>query len=289
MRPRVVGSVIMIAAGLFCGFEILHDDGIVGQTKKPLLAPVLAAKGCFCHGDSASPITRVWISGPESLAAGMHALYKINVAKDSSIAAGFDVAAFFGDLGVYDSLDTQLMRVDPNNPIDSLELTHTDPKLASGHDTVSWTFRYSAPMTSGVIDTIYACGNSVDLSLDPNDDYWNYAPNFLVHIVSSTAVKEGSIVQSFRLAQNYPNPFNPSTVIHFEMPVPGRSSLIVYDMEGKEVEELLNDALGAGAHEVVFVADKEKGISSGVYFYRLVVQPSAGEPIVATRKMLLVK
>ena len=167
MNSRVIGFALFSAAALFCGFNILHDDGIVGQTKKPLLAPIFLVKGCFCHGDTASSRVRVWISGPESLAAGAEALYSLNVAKDSSVAAGFNIAAFFGDLGIFDTTETQLMRVDPNNPVDSLELTHTDPKLSDGRDTISWSFYYRAPSTVGSVDTIYANGNSVDLSLDP--------------------------------------------------------------------------------------------------------------------------
>jgi hypothetical protein len=232
---------------------------------------------------------RVWIAGPETLGAGMQALYTINVAKDSSVAAGFDVASFFGDVGVYDSVGTQLMRIDPNNPVDSLELTHAIPRLAAGHDTVTWSFYYHAPSAVGRIDTIYAVGNSVDLSFDPDGDHWNYAPNFLVRIVPPTNVQQEILVRSFSLAQNYPNPFNPSTLIRFEMPVAGWSSLAVYDMTGRQLKEFRTGYLGAGIHEVNVVADQAGLLSSGVYLYRVVVQSSNTTPFVATKKMLLLK
>lgn len=282
---------VLIAVAAFFGFRILFDDGIVGQTKKPLRAPVFAVKGCFCH-DEARPDVRVWISGPESLAAGTRAVYRISVAKDSSIAAGFDVAAFFGDLGVYDTIQTQLMRIDPNNPIDSLELTHTDPQLANGHDTISWSFYYRAPMTSGVVDTIYANGNSVDLSQDPSGDAWNYAQNFLVRVTGSTTVAEARPGGSFALLQNYPNPFNPSTRIRYELPVAGNVELRVYDIAGREVATLVNESQAAGAHEVVFDASNLRALASGMYVYRLTMRPadgSAAQQQVAARKMVLVK
>ena len=293
MNLRTIGFVIYGFAAVLCGFTILHDDGVVGQTKKPLVAPVFLVKGCFCHDDTASVQTRVWITGPETLAAGARAIFSINVAKDSSIAAGFDVAAFFGDLGVYDSAETQLMRIDGSNPVDSLELTHVDPKLANGQDTISWSFYYRAPSTVGRIDTIYASGNSVDLSFDPSGDHWNYAPNFLVRVVSPTTVFESPVPQSIRLMQNYPNPFNPSTVIRFELPVPGHASLCVYDIDGRKVQELVNGYLSAGTHDVRFIVGGASGeISSGVYLYRLELQPPPGmhEAFFRdTRKMVFLK
>jgi len=293
MYSRVIGFIIFSTAVLICGFNVLHDTGIVGQTKKPLVAPLFSVKGCFCHTpDTPSVQTRVWVAGPESLAAGRQALYSINVEKDSNVAAGFDVAAFLGDLGIYDSAETQLMRIDPSNPVDSLELTHSVPKLAGVHDTISWSFYYRAPLAVGSVDTIYASGNSVDLSLDPAGDYWNYAPNFLVRITSSVDVREQPVAQSFRLNQNYPNPFNPSTLIKFEMPATGRASLSVFDMTGRKVKELVNEYMVRGSHEVQFVADDGAKLSSGVYFYQLVVEPLdgvQGARLVKTKKMVLLK
>jgi len=292
MSTRVTGFSLFAIAMLFCGFRILHDDGIVGQTKKPLQAPYFQVKGCFCHGDSASERTRVWIEGPETLTAGQEALYTLSVAKDSSIAAGLDVAAFFGDLGIVDSLGTQLMRIDPNNPVDSLELTHTNPKLADGRDTISWPFYYRAPLAAGLVDTIYANGNSVDMSFDPDGDYWNYAPNFLVHIVGSVGVNKQPGAKTFVLQQNYPNPFNPTTMIRFTLPFSGWVSLSVFDVTGRRVADLVNSNLPFGDHGVTFVAGSYGLASSGVYLYRLTLQPSGGlgaAPFVMSKKMLLLK
>ncbi len=281
MSTRVTGSLLFLAAGLFCGFNILYDDGVVGLTKKPLHAPPFLVNGCFCHGDSANIRTRVWISGPETLAAGMQALYTINVAKDSNIAAGFDVAAFLGDLGVYDSAATQLMRIDPNNPVDSLELTHTDPRLSEGHDTISWSFWYRAPLTFGIIDTLYAAGNSVDTNHDPSGDYWNFSPNFLVHVVGPSGVREQPVAQSFGLMQNYPNPFNPSTTISFSLPRRALTTITIYNTLGQRVATLLSGDLGPGTYSTEWNAGD---IASGVYYYRL----QAGE-LSETKKLLLAR
>jgi hypothetical protein len=281
--------ITLVTAGIvgFYGFKVLYHDGIVGQTKKPLRAPVFSVKGCFCHGDSASPRTRVWISGPDTVRAGTQALFSVNVAKDTNLAAGFNVAAFLGHLGVRDTAGTQLMRVDPNNPIDSLELTHTDAKLGNGRDTIAWQFWYRAPSIIGLTDTIYAVGNSIDTSRDPDGDRWNYAPNFLVRIAGPTAIAHESIAQDFALVQNYPNPFNPTTTIEYQLPVESRVSLKVYDLLGREVATLVNEVQGLGFKSVEFSASN---LASGVYFYRMEALPvNGGAAFSQLRKLIVLK
>ena len=70
----------------------------------------------------------------------------------------------------------------------------------------------------------------------------------------------------FLLCQNYPNPFNPSTKIKFEIPTSTLVRLVVYDLLGREVIELLNKYLNSGSYETEF---KPRDLSSGVYFYNL--------------------
>ncbi len=84
----------------------------------------------------------------------------------------------------------------------------------------------------------------------------------------TTDVEENgkSLPHEFLLYQNYPNPFNPSTTIRFTLPQAGHVTLQVFDVLGREVAVLLNEHLPAGEHSVVFDA---RGLSSGVYFYRL--------------------
>ncbi|OGU36241.1 MAG: hypothetical protein A2315_08370 [Ignavibacteria bacterium RIFOXYB2_FULL_35_12] len=71
---------------------------------------------------------------------------------------------------------------------------------------------------------------------------------------------------SFELYQNYPNPFNPSTKISWQSPVTGRQGLKVFDFLGNEIATLVDEDKPAGSYEVEFEA---KGLSSGIYFYKL--------------------
>jgi endonuclease/exonuclease/phosphatase family metal-dependent hydrolase len=86
-----------------------------------------------------------------------------------------------------------------------------------------------------------------------------------------------------KLSQNYPNPFNPSTVISYQLAENSAVSLKVYDMLGREVATLLNNArVAAGTHEVTFDASE---LSSGMYIYQL--KTTKGQQL--TRKMMLIK
>jgi len=94
-----------------------------------------------------------------------------------------------------------------------------------------------------------------------------------------------AIPQSFALHQNYPNPFNPTTVIRYELPVAGKITLKLYNLLGKEVMILENDA----SHEPGYyerVVDL-RSFASGIYFYRISV--SGERRFEATKKMVLAK
>lgn len=90
-----------------------------------------------------------------------------------------------------------------------------------------------------------------------------------------------NVPSSFSLNQNYPNPFNPSTTITYSIPKNEIVNLKVFDILGREVVELINKEMTAGAHSVQWNA---QNIPSGVYFYKI----TAGV-FSKTNKMLLLK
>jgi len=93
--------------------------------------------------------------------------------------------------------------------------------------------------------------------------------------------EEGQVPDGYTLSQNYPNPFNPSTQIRFTITETATTTLKVYDMMGREVATLVNEALAPGAYNVKFDA---KSLSSGTYVY---VLTSGGNRLM--NKMLLLK
>lgn len=73
------------------------------------------------------------------------------------------------------------------------------------------------------------------------------------------------------LEQNYPNPFNPSTLINFHLAVSGHVSLTVFDVLGRRIATLVDDAVQAGSHTVVWdgADDSGRDVPSGTYIYRV--------------------
>jgi len=92
---------------------------------------------------------------------------------------------------------------------------------------------------------------------------------------------DGKLPSRYELSQNYPNPFNPTTSIQFSIANPQFTILKVYDVLGHEVATLVNEEMQPGNYEVAWDA---RGMSSGVYFYRLRASNFAD-----TKKLLLLR
>ncbi|MEW6196020.1 MAG: S8 family serine peptidase [Bacteroidota bacterium] len=106
--------------------------------------------------------------------------------------------------------------------------------------------------------------------------------------------EEKQLPTDFILYQNYPNPFNPSTTISYKLQASSYVTLKVYDVLGREIATLVNEEQLPGKYRVKFDvgANQRFALSSGVYFYRLVV--SGANPLTAddsadVKKMILIK
>ncbi|MEK0371272.1 MAG: T9SS type A sorting domain-containing protein, partial [Nitrosopumilus sp.] len=81
--------------------------------------------------------------------------------------------------------------------------------------------------------------------------------------------------------QNYPNPLNPVTTIQFELPEQIHVTLTIYDVQGREIDVLINKVQSPGSHKIQWDARK---VASGIYFYSL---ETTNHQI--TRKMILLR
>ena len=84
--------------------------------------------------------------------------------------------------------------------------------------------------------------------------------------VAAEPVSE-AVPQAATLAQNYPNPFHGATTIPFAVTEPAPTTLVVYDLLGREVARLVDETLAPGSYEARFDG---ADLASGVYLYRLV-------------------
>ncbi|MFC1480744.1 T9SS type A sorting domain-containing protein [Candidatus Neomarinimicrobiota bacterium] len=88
-----------------------------------------------------------------------------------------------------------------------------------------------------------------------------------VTVNGESAIPEELLLpEQIALQQNYPNPFNPTTSISYTVPQGGKISLIVYDINGREVARLSEDYKIPGQHKVQW---NGQGLPSGIYIARL--------------------
>ncbi len=105
---------------------------------------------------------------------------------------------------------------------------------------------------------------------------------YVLKMGNSVGVNENNtLVNDFRLEQNYPNPFNPTTKINYELRVTNYVSIVVYDILGNKVSDLISEKQNAGSYSVNFDATN---FPSGVYYYKLTTGDFS-----ETKKMMLLK
>lgn len=98
----------------------------------------------------------------------------------------------------------------------------------------------------------------------------------------SLAIAGTSVPEMTDLAQNYPNPFNPTTTIRFSVRQTGPAVLKIYDMLGKEVDELFSgEAVEGRSYQFTFDATN---FASGMYYAKLEANGRF-----YTKRMILIK
>jgi len=113
----------------------------------------------------------------------------------------------------------------------------------------------------------------------------------LVNISSAGAsgmaqLRSEKIPKEMRLGQNYPNPFNPTTTIDFSLNKTTEVRILIYNINGELVRDLVSGTYSAGAYRIVWDGRNEEGlqVASGIYIYRM----KAGS-FIQTNKMIFSK
>jgi hypothetical protein len=108
-------------------------------------------------------------------------------------------------------------------------------------------------------------GYRIHISSSLNSDLKSESEDFSV--VAPVSVEDrAELPEETRLYENYPNPFGGTTTITFVLPGPQAVRLSVFDVQGRELETLVDGKRAAGQHTVRFDA---RGLSDGVYMVML--------------------
>ena len=115
--------------------------------------------------------------------------------------------------------------------------------------------------------------------------------NYLWNItVNNVVLVEEEILFTPYSLQNFPNPFNPSTTIYFTAENAEDAEIVIYNLKGQKVKQLLSNSasqLSAGEYSVIWdgTDDNNQAVSSGIYFYKLNINGKTE----AVKKCLLMK
>jgi hypothetical protein len=120
-----------------------------------------------------------------------------------------------------------------------------------------------------------------------------YGNFFDIGIVSGVKHEKDRIIipEDFSISQNYPNPFNSSTTIQFEIRERATVRLSIYDITGRLINTLFNEAREAGYYTVNWNSTDLMGkpVASGVYFSRFDVITKDKKLYKKVRKMILIR
>ncbi len=103
-------------------------------------------------------------------------------------------------------------------------------------------------------------GELIDMKGDIPE--WITQNNFVIELLS----EDLNLPETYSLSHPYPNPFNPIANINFSIPYESHVKIIIYDIQGRLVEEILNDVMNPGIHNIKWSANN---YASGIYFIKM--------------------
>jgi len=126
------------------------------------------------------------------------------------------------------------------------------------------------------------------LNMTP-DEYFGIAPDMGAYEWEGVNNENQQIIPIInKLYGNYPNPFNPETTIRFTAEDAENAEIIIYNIKGQKIKTFHVILSGVeGQSSIIWDGTDEnnKPVSSGIYFYRLMVD----DKILDTKKCLFLK
>jgi len=151
--------------------------------------------------------------------------------------------------------------------------------------------------TENVVQSFITTNSFTDENLEPEIEYfyrvsgyvgyWTDYSNTVSVIMEPLDLDEGSgLPLGYKIYQNHPNPFNPVTTLSYDLPEGGPVNIVIYDMMGRIVKNLVSGHQEAGRGSIQWNATNNQGqqVSAGVYVGRIEI----GE-LKQSKKMLFVK
>ena len=110
-----------------------------------------------------------------------------------------------------------------------------------------------------------------------------------IDVLSDVEDNVAALPDQFKLGRNYPNPFNANTVIPFELSTSGQVKIVIYDVQGRLVRQLVHEKRRAGSYQIVWDGCDDAGmaVASGVYTCQMQIN---GQTVKSgQKKMIMMK
>ncbi|MEJ2494679.1 MAG: T9SS type A sorting domain-containing protein [Ignavibacteriaceae bacterium] len=210
--------------------------------------------------------------------------YLVNLTESGSQVWG----KFFGNQPNYDYPKDMIITSDNSIAISGTEKSFNDPfndiyiVKTDSNGTQNWNQRFGGNGYEWGT-SICEAGDGNYVVLGQTNSFGNGSFDIYLFKIDDKLVnvEDRNFPNTFGLSQNFPNPFNPSTTIEFRISKREFVSLKVFDVLGNEISRLVNEEKPAGVYTVNF---ESRGLSSGIYFYRIQT-----DSFIESRKMIFIK
>ena len=203
-----------------------------------------------------------------------------------SVSKYFVTRMYYGNDHEFSNWDPELYKYDPIGVSQEV-----GPLWLGTTDTVDLNNTFDEVLLNGGVYHVMCHPNVIEWDQDypwvhlehisnrNNIWYTGFGHLYAYHFLQSTYPElylqstdpNGPINQQILIHQNYPNPFNPVTTLCYDLPEDAHVQIIIYDMMGRIVNNLVSSQKTAGYKSVLWNATNNAGqpVSAGLYLYTI--------------------